>query len=78
MFLGLMTYLDPKGEGNHSLSGNQRSCSSVWSDALRDPRNMAKAGLPEPQSPDDTTSRSAGKTLATGAASYDSITAWLS
>ena len=28
-FLGLMTNLDPKGEGNRSMSGKQRSCSGV-------------------------------------------------
>ena len=47
IFLDLMPYLDPKGEGNKSLAANQRSCPSVWSDALRDPRDMVKAGLPE-------------------------------
>ncbi|MGH3720982.1 MAG: methyltransferase domain-containing protein [Pseudonocardiaceae bacterium] len=28
-FLGPMTYLDPKGKGDHSMSENQRSCSGV-------------------------------------------------
>jgi Transposase DDE domain len=50
-FLGLMAYLDPKGEGDNSMPGKQRPCPGVWNGALRDPRNMAKAGLPEPQSP---------------------------
>jgi hypothetical protein len=55
MFLDLMPYLDSKDEGNGSMAGNQRSCPGVRSDALRDPRDMAKAGLPEAQSPDDAT-----------------------
>jgi hypothetical protein len=50
-FLGLMAYLDPKGEGGNSMPGKLRPCPGVWNGALRDPRNMAKAGLPEPQSP---------------------------
>jgi len=29
MFLGLMANLDPKGEGNHSMSGKYRLCSGV-------------------------------------------------
>jgi hypothetical protein len=28
-FLGLMAYLDPKGEGDKSMPGKQRSCSGV-------------------------------------------------
>src|SRR2546421_10483311 len=51
-----MAYLDPKGEGDKSMPGKQRSCSGVGNDALRDPRDMAKAGLPEAQSPDDASS----------------------
>jgi hypothetical protein len=50
-FLGLMAYLDPKGEGDNSMPGKQWPCPSVWNGVLRDPRNMAKALLPEPQSP---------------------------
>jgi hypothetical protein len=50
-FLGLMAYLDPKGEGDNSMPGKQRLCPGVRNRALRDSRNMAKAGLPEPQSP---------------------------
>jgi hypothetical protein len=52
-FLGLMAYLDPKGEGDESMPGKQRPCPGVRGGALRDPRDMAKAGLPEAQSPDD-------------------------
>jgi len=42
-----MAYLDSKDERDNSMLGKQRSCSGVWSEALRDPRDMAKAGLPE-------------------------------
>jgi hypothetical protein len=52
-FLGPMTYPDPKGERNNSMSGKRRSSSGVRGGASRDPRDMAKAGLPESQSPDD-------------------------
>jgi hypothetical protein len=54
-FLDLMSYLDPKGEGNRSMAANQRSRPGVWSDVLRDPRDMVKAGLPEAQPPEDAT-----------------------
>src|ERR1017187_4649251 len=50
-----MAYPDPKGERNNSMSAKQRSCLGVKGDALRDPCDMAKAGLPESQSPDDGT-----------------------
>jgi hypothetical protein len=50
--LGLLAYLDPKGEGDRSLPGNQRPGPDVRDGALRDPRDMAKAGLPEVQSPE--------------------------
>ena len=56
-FLGLMAYLDPKGEGDNSMSGKQRSCPGVWGEALWDPRDMAKAGLPVSQSPEGATAR---------------------
>ncbi len=56
-FLGPMAYPDPKGERNNSMLGKQRSCLGVKGDALRDPCDMAKAGLPESQSPDDGTWR---------------------
>jgi hypothetical protein len=52
-FLGPMTYPDPKGERNNSMSGKRRSSSGVRGDASRDPCDMAKAGLPEAQSPED-------------------------
>ncbi len=75
-FLGLMAYLDPKGEGDSSMPGNQRPCPGVWGGALGDPRDMAKAGLPESQSPGDATSSSAGKTPVTGAASCIGMVMW--
>src|ERR1035441_10537705 len=52
-FLGPITYPDPKGERNNSMSGKRRSSSGVRGDASRDPCDMAKAGLPEAQSPED-------------------------
>jgi hypothetical protein len=52
-FLGLMANPDPKGDGDSSMPEKQRSCSGVRSEALRDPRDTAKAILPEPQSPGD-------------------------
>ena len=52
-FLGLMAYPDPQGERDNRMPGNQWSCPNVRGEALGDPRDMAKAGLPEPQSPDD-------------------------
>jgi hypothetical protein len=44
-FLGRMTYLDPKGEGDNSMSENQRPGSVVRDGALGGPRYMAKTGL---------------------------------
>jgi hypothetical protein len=46
--LGLMAYLDPKGEGDNSMPANQQSCPGVGNGVLGDPRDMAKAGSPEP------------------------------
>jgi hypothetical protein len=48
MFLGLMAYLDLKGEGDKSMPGNQRPRRCVRAARCGDPRDMAKAGLPEP------------------------------
>ena len=39
------------------MSGKRRSCPGVRGEASRDPRDMAKAGLPTSQSPDDETRR---------------------
>jgi len=45
--LDLMAYLDPKGEGDNSMPGNQQPGSGVWDGVPGGPRDMAKAGLPE-------------------------------
>jgi hypothetical protein len=42
-----MAYLDPKGEEDNSMPGNQQPGSGVWDGVLGGPRDMAKAGLPE-------------------------------
>src|SRR5512132_3497435 len=52
-FLGPMAYPDPKGERDSSMLGKRRSCSGVRGGASWDPCDMAKAGLPESQSPED-------------------------
>ena len=48
-----MAYPDPKGERNNRMPGNRRSCPGVRGEASRDPRDMAKAGLLEAESPED-------------------------
>jgi len=48
MFPGLMAYLELKGEGDKSMPGNQRPCRCVRAARCGDPRDMAKARLPEP------------------------------
>jgi hypothetical protein len=52
-FLGPMAYPDPKGKRNSSMPGKRRSSPGVRAEVSRDPCDMAKAGLPESQSPDD-------------------------
>jgi hypothetical protein len=52
-----MADLDPKGKGDKSMPGNHRSRPDVWGGAVRGPRDMAKAGLLETQSPEDGSSR---------------------
>ena len=52
-FLGPMAYPDPEGERNNRMSGKRRSCPGVRGEASRDPCDMAKAGLPEAESPED-------------------------
>jgi hypothetical protein len=46
-----MSYLDPKGEGNSSMTENRWSRPDGWSDAPGGPHDMAKSGLTKPQSP---------------------------
>src|SRR5450759_2099633 len=42
-----MSYPDPKGDVDKSMPGKRRSGLGVRDDAPRDPRDMAKAGLPD-------------------------------
>ena len=56
-FVGPMAYPDLKGERNNRMPGNRRSCPGVRGEASRDPRDMAKAGLLEAESPEDATYR---------------------
>ncbi|QST85068.1 hypothetical protein SRIM_037465 [Streptomyces rimosus subsp. rimosus ATCC 10970] len=63
IFLGLMAHLDPKGEGDQSMPENQRAGSVARDGALRGPRDKAKAGLPEPQSPVDESSHPSERLL---------------
>jgi hypothetical protein len=46
-FLGSMAHLDPKGEGDGSMPEKQRPLEDTEGGALRNPRDTAKAGLPE-------------------------------
>src|SRR6266542_541508 len=55
--LDLMAYPDLKGEGNCSMPENRWPCPGVRDDVPGDPRDMAKAGLPEPQSPEGARTR---------------------
>ena len=50
------------------MPANRWSCPGVWGEAPGDPRDMAKATLPEPQFPEGATRTPAGKTPETGAA----------
>jgi hypothetical protein len=75
-FLGLMAYLDPKGEGDKSMPGKQCSCPGARGEALRDPRDMAKAGLPDIPISRRCKITSAGKTPETGATPCIGIGGW--
>jgi hypothetical protein len=44
-----MAYLDPKGERDNSMPLKRRPRSGVGGGVPRDPRDRAKAGLPESQ-----------------------------
>ena len=48
-----MAYLEPKGEGDKSMPGNQWPGPGVGGGVLGDPRDTAKARLLEAQSPED-------------------------
>jgi hypothetical protein len=68
-----MADLDPKGKGDKSMPGNHRSRPDVRGGAVGDPRDMAKAGLLEAQSPDDESSHPPETMSETGALLCDSI-----
>ena len=51
MFLGRLAYLDGKPEGDKSMPGKRWPSGGVQGGVLRDPHDMAKAGLLEVQSP---------------------------
>src|SRR5712691_5688344 len=48
---GSSTYLTAKARGDKSMSEKQGTWEGVYGVALRDPCDMVKAKLPEPQSP---------------------------
>jgi hypothetical protein len=51
MFLGHLAYLDGKPEGDKSMPGKRWPSGGVQGGVLQDPRDMAKAGLLQAQSP---------------------------
>ena len=51
MFLDRLAYLDGKPEGDRSMPGKRWPSGGVQGGVPRDPRDMAKAGLLEAQSP---------------------------
>jgi hypothetical protein len=51
MFLGRLAYLDGKPEGDKSMPGKRWLPGGVQGGVSQDPRDMAKAGLLEAQSP---------------------------
>jgi hypothetical protein len=51
MFLGRLAYLDGKPEGDKSMPGKRWPSGGVQGGVPQGPRDMAKAGLPEAQSP---------------------------
>ena len=51
LFLGRLTYLDAKARGDKSMSGTRRPPGGVQGGVPLGPRDMAKAGLLEAQSP---------------------------
>ena len=71
-----MAYLDLKGEGDHSMPLKRRPCSGVGGGASRDPRDRAKAGLPESQSPGDGRSHPPEMTPGAGAVPCPGFVPW--
>ena len=65
--MGLMAYRDPKGERDKRMPEKRRSSPGVRGGASRDPRDTAKAGLPDIPIPRRRKGQSAGKTPDTGA-----------
>jgi hypothetical protein len=59
---------NPKGNGDSSMPVNRWLCPGVWDGASGDPRDMAKARLPESQCPEGASRTPVGKTPETGAA----------
>ena len=57
----------------NSMPANRRSRPGVWGDVPGDPRDMAKAGLPESQSPEGVCMPPAGKTPETGTGPYGRV-----
>ena len=68
-----MAHPDLKGERDKSMPGKRRSGSGVRDDVPRDPRDMAKAGLPDIPISRRREETSAGKAPVTGAMLCDGI-----
>ena len=49
--MGRLAYLEAKAEGESSMPGKRRPPGGVQGGVPQDPRDMAKAGLPEAQPP---------------------------
>jgi hypothetical protein len=73
-----MAYPDPKGERDNSMLGNRRSRPDVRGEAPWDPCDMAKAALPEAESPEDAKYRPPERHPITGATPCDGIVQGLS
>jgi hypothetical protein len=67
---------DPRGERNNRMPGKRRPAEVSGLGRSRDPRDMAKAGLPESQSPDDEIDASVGTTPDTDAMLCDGMGGW--
>ena len=71
-----MAYLDLKGEGDHSMPLKRRPCSGVGGGVPLDPRDRAKAGLRESQSPGDGRSHPPEMTSGAGAVPCPGFVPW--